>query len=232
MSVFPVFHELKATACLLLLLAASLPVRAAPDIYDVEVIIFSNSTSGGSGERWTRPAGVGTDTGAFREGEFTELSRSLYRLNGIRNALQQASGYRVLFHRAWRQVASDRNTAAAYPVHSLVTSGDRSVEGNIRLVLGRYLHLDVNLLQMSARDAGTVYSDGPGSAPAYQLKEQRRIRSGELHYFDHPRFGMIARVTPYSAPEAAAVAEPVPEAEPPAAAGEPIPVPADDQLTR
>jgi hypothetical protein len=28
------------------------------------------------------------------------------------------------------------------------------------------------------------------------LQEQRRLRSGELHYFDHPRFGLIVLVTP------------------------------------
>ena len=226
MSIFPASLKLNAAACVLLL-AASLPVLAGPAIYDVEVVIFSNSTSGDNGERWSRPAGVSADTGAFRANEFTELSRSQYRLNGISNALQQSSGYRVLFHRAWRQVASGRDTVAAYPVHSLVSGGDRSVEGNIRLVLERYLHLDVDLLQLSARGAGAV-----GSAPVYQLKEQRRIRSGELHYFDHPRFGMIARVTPYAAPEAATAAEPAPEDEPPPAAGEPLPAPVDDQLTR
>ena len=26
------------------------------------------------------------------------------------------------------------------------------------------------------------------------------MRSGELHYFDHPRFGIIALVTPYEIP--------------------------------
>jgi hypothetical protein len=60
------------------------------------------------------------------------------------------------------------------------------------------------------------------------------MRSRELHYFDHPRFGMIALVTPYDAPEDEP--EPEPEAmaaEPEAAdAPEADPKPADDQLTR
>ena len=62
------------------------------------------------------------------------------------------------------------------------------------------------------------------------------MRSRELHYFDHPRFGMIAMVTPYDAPED----EPEPEPEAEAATVEPeaadMPVSgsgqADDQLTR
>jgi hypothetical protein len=35
----------------------------------------------------------------------------------------------------------------------------------------------------------------------YRLDETRRMRSGELHYFDNPRFGVIARVTPYGSDE-------------------------------
>jgi hypothetical protein len=228
MSIFPVPPELKLTACLLLLLACSLPVLAAPAIYDVEVIIFTNNTSGDNGERSSKPAGVSGNTGAFRDGEFTELARGLYRLDNISNALQQSRGYSVLFHRAWRQLATGREAAAAYPVHSLV-SGNSGIEGNVRLVLERYLHLDVNLMLMSSRGTGgAVYSDGPGSVPVYELREQRRIRSGELHYFDHPRFGMIARVTPYAIPEAAAVTEPAAAPEP----EDPVPAPVDDQLTR
>jgi hypothetical protein len=108
-------------------------------------------------------------------------------------------------------------------------SGNSGIEGNVRLILERYLHLDVNLLLMSSRGTGgAVYSDGPGSVPVYELREQRRIRSGELHYFDHPRFGMIARVTPYAIPEAAAVTEPAAAPEP----EDPVPAPVDDQLTR
>jgi hypothetical protein len=53
---------------------------------------------------------------------------------------------------------------------------------------------------------------GTAARSAYRLSERRRIRSGELHYFDHPRFGVIARVTPYQAPDEPAA--PGPEAEP------------------
>ena len=31
--------------------------------------------------------------------------------------------------------------------------------------------------------------------PVFQLKESRRIRSGEINYFDHPKFGMLILIT-------------------------------------
>lgn len=37
--------------------------------------------------------------------------------------------------------------------------------------------------------------------PAYQLQDSTRIRLNELHYFDHPKFGIISRVTRYEPPK-------------------------------
>ena len=34
----------------------------------------------------------------------------------------------------------------------------------------------------------------PWSVDGFRLKQSRRIRAGELHYFDHPLFGVLARV--------------------------------------
>jgi hypothetical protein len=137
-----------------------------------------------------------------------------------------------------------------YPVHSLVENGRDSVEGTITLIRERYLHLDMDLLLMTTRNNGAVvYSDSPNSVPAFRLSEKRRIRSSELHYFDHPRFGAIARVTPYEAPEQEAVVEPAEEISPEDALmpgeetapameeeqlpdGEVVPAVEDNQLTR
>ncbi|PPD04194.1 MAG: hypothetical protein CTY29_06735 [Methylobacter sp.] len=41
-------------------------------------------------------------------------------------------------------------------------------------------------------------SDFSTSAPAsaFRLKESRGIKFNEIHYFDHPKFGVIAKVSP------------------------------------
>lgn len=41
-----------------------------------------------------------------------------------------------------------------------------------------------------------------------QLNQPRRMRSGELHYLDHPMFGLLIRITPYELPVAEAVFPP------------------------
>jgi hypothetical protein len=219
-----------------LLLAGFHPaVVAAPPIYDVEIIVFRHKVKSDAGEQWTTPAtGDLQPTRVFSQDEFTELARSLYQLDGVYGGLRNSSGYSVLFHRAWRQVGYDTAHAIAYPIHYAGNGGD-SIEGSVTLVRERYLHLDVDLLLMRASGVAPLqYADASSSAPAFRLREKRRMRSRELHYFDHPRFGMIAMVTPYNAPEDE------PEPEPEEAAAEPeaedMPVtgagPDDDQLTR
>ncbi|MGB5607096.1 MAG: CsiV family protein [Gammaproteobacteria bacterium] len=187
--------------CCLLLGAVSLHTNAAtPPVYDVEVIFFINNSANDTGELWTNPHQNRSNRAGIRSGnQFTELAQSQYTLSGVRNRLEASGKYTVLLHRAWRQIAHNKSRAIPYPLHSISTNGRDSIEGSITLVRERYLHLDVDALLMSGQDAGSMaYSDAASGYPGYELREKRRIKSGELNYFDHPRFGLIARVTPYS----------------------------------
>jgi hypothetical protein len=206
---------------LLALLAAPL-LQAAPQLYDVEVIVFTRDGAGGDDESMTASdEGNGEVPGTRTTDDFTALSSAAWRMNNISGGLAAARGYHVLFHRAWRQPGQDRDRAAGYPVHARADGG--SLDGSITLIRERYLHLDVDLRLVSG---GGV----PALRPAFRLGEKRRIRSGELHYFDHPRFGVIALVTPYEPAEEPAAPEP--ESEGGAGAQEEEPVPADDTQTR
>jgi len=160
--------------------------------YDVEVIVFRYLAASDDGEQWpenTTVAGDGFASTTLQEG-LENLPDSQFALNGVAGALQRSGAYRVLAHRLWRQSAYDRNSAVPYLLHTTAGSSVREVDGSITLIRERYLHLAVDLTLAS-----------PGAL--YRLDETRRIRSGELHYFDNPRFGVIARVTPYESDESA-----------------------------
>jgi hypothetical protein len=223
-------------AALLVLPGMASPVVAA-ELYDVEVIVFSNRSGADDGEQMSIPSiDAARASGVFPQDQFTELAPRLYTMDSIRSTLAALPGYAVLFHRAWRQLPYDRENAVDYPVHTFSDNGRDSIEGTVTLIRERYLHLDMDLLLMSAGSSAPVqYSDGPGSVPAYRLSEKRRIRSGELHYFDHPRFGVIARVTPYASPEQP-VAPPEDEEVLPGDVQVPVeeeaPVTPEEQLTR
>ena len=59
---------------------------------------------------------------------------------------------------------------------------------------------------------------------AYRLQAQRRVRTTELHYFDHPKFGVIATVRPIPAEEIDALRAATPP-EPTTPDPEPAPAP-------
>ncbi|MFP5357652.1 MAG: CsiV family protein [Gammaproteobacteria bacterium] len=59
------------------------------------------------------------------------------------------------------------------------------VEGSLGLMLGRFLHLEADLVYTQPGDGGYI---------TYRLSERRRMRRDELHYLDSPRLGVLARV--------------------------------------
>jgi hypothetical protein len=205
---------------MLALLLASAGTQSAstgetPLQYDVEIIVFRNLSGQTDGEQWPHAGDAPADpAGHLRlEDTLADLPQSAYRLQRIADSLNRSGAYRVVAHKAWRQTARDRTQAAPFRVNA---TGDE-LDGTVTLVRERFLHLDVDLVLQSS----------------YSLDEKRRMRSGELHYFDHPMFGVIAEVNPYEPPEAATPAsETTPLAEDPGNAGTagpaaetPVPVP-------
>jgi hypothetical protein len=86
------------------------------------------------------------------------------------------------------------------------------VDGTLRLVVSRYLHAEVDLLYRDpSPDADTRTYRRPGllvpegaerQLPAgFRLQTSRRMRSGEIHYIDHPRFGVLVFVNPWEPEE-------------------------------
>jgi hypothetical protein len=89
------------------------------------------------------------------------------------------------------------------------------LNGTVTLYLSRYLHLVVDLAldeKISRSDpyeTSPYYGDSrkrsdysfgydakPQPAPVrYRIEEDRIVRNGELRYYDHPRFGVLAKIT-------------------------------------
>jgi hypothetical protein len=213
----------------------SVPALAAqPASYDVEIVVFAYRNVAANGEQWPMVTPEKTaSSGHYNDSQIQELPVGAYQLNSISNGLRQSSSYSVLFHRAWRQPAYDEANAVDLPVRAVAASGNNTIEGSVRLIRERFLHLDADLLMTSAGNYNPVMDvNRVPAAPVYSLREKRRIKSKVTHYFDHPAFGMIARVTPYYSPEESLQRE---QANQPAVIEEEVPLTApaaDDQLTR
>lgn len=196
-----------------------LATEEQPREYDIELLIFENLIAADNGEVW--PADY---SGWFEESvdetalpiASTEprqwLQGSSLRLGSERNALGQSSRYRPLAHFGWRQAVLDRTQAQAFEIPGQSKTGSY-VDGTVRIAVERYLHLYLDLQLHAANPGITTGADEPGyELPEIRLTESRRMRSKEVHYFDNPRFGVIALITPYEPP--APEAETVPEVAP------------------
>lgn len=207
-----------------------------PVLYDVEVVVFRNRSPQADGEQWPQrsvEADQSLDRGFSSEpvdAGIEELAREQRSLQAVADSMQRSGAYDVLLHTAWRQPGLDRTLAQPYTVPQGLERKGYRLEGSIRLVRERFLHLEIDLL-LSKPPAAFI----PGQAmdmpdPVYELRETRRVRRGELHYFDNPWLGVIAQVVAYEAPVAPELPVPVGEvrleATDPAVVGD-VPAPAE-----
>ena len=182
--------------------------------YDIELLIFQNLVQNDAGEIWPLdystwyeeaaeplPARSATPLGV------TWLPESSFHLIAERNALAGSSGYRPLAYLAWRQPVLDRSQAQPLQIPASGNRGGAYVDGSVKVAVERYLHLYLDL-QLHLPDSAVRGGDSATGVelPEIRLAEQRRMRSNEIHYFDNPRFGVIALITPYEEPAEPATA--------------------------
>jgi len=170
-------------------LLGTLPARAAPaekeSTYEVEIVVFENRLPELIGDEM-----LARDTESrikkLEDAVTPEAAVSApYLYPTISNLLEQDGHYRVLAHQHWQQTIDAKTIAKPVVV---TATNPAELEGTVRFFMSRHLHLDVNLLfrDVAAGSGGVVY----------RLSEQRKLKSQETHYFDHPKLGVLVRVMP------------------------------------
>jgi hypothetical protein len=112
--------------------------------------------------------------------------------------LQAVSAYVPLVHAGWVQPGLPEADAEPFDLGAL---GVLNPRGTIRVHLGRFLHITLDLTYETDGASSPAVTVGDGLdevslSPRYRLTATRSARSGELHYFDHPAFGVLVRITP------------------------------------
>jgi hypothetical protein len=151
--------------------------------YDIEILVFAIQAPEFEGsELWTRTEVPLDPSDAVPP---RDLPPSV-QFSDIALALLAGGRYRILLEKHWIQSA---DTKSNVPPILLATGGNELV-GTLQFYLSRFLHveLDVMFMPLAAIDASV--------APGYVIREQRRVKSNEFSYFDHPKFGVIVRVSP------------------------------------
>jgi hypothetical protein len=201
--------RLIATLVLALTVFGATQAAAQSRWYTIEIAIFERTADAGLGqEYWPENTGSAergfalsssTDTGvrvltagSSEASAIARLGPGQLAYGGMVKRLTSSGRFRKLVHTGWRQPGLEKSEALPVRVNGSASGGVGSaVTGTVRMYRARYLHLEANL---------SYSRDGTASSTRFSLRESRRMRSGELHYLDHPLFGVLVRATPYQAP--------------------------------
>lgn len=129
--------------------------------------------------------------------EIVPLEEDDYTMGDIARKFALLDVYETIMHFGWTQ--------ATYPEEEtlpieLRLFGDlpEGLDGKFTLYLSRFLHLVVDLELEAPGQSSTYYGDEPDfyeQRTFYRIQEDRIFKSGDIRYFDHPRFGVVAKIT-------------------------------------
>ena len=200
------------------MLAAMVTAQTQPDEaeeekeeYGVELIVFEDLRDQAlRDEYWAIDPGSPTADEAISLTPPSDdlvrlLSEEQLKLNPEWAALQHSKSYKPLLHFGWWQPDWPRSQARSiYLQMDLEQSRDPStsagsmppIEGTIRVYQQHYLHVALDLIYRRQRKALLPVDILQPDPKHYRLKTTRRIRFDELHYIDHPLFGVLLYIAP------------------------------------
>lgn len=157
--------------------------------------------------------------------DFLPLPQEALELADQVSALTASGKYRILEHVAWLQPGLAKRQAIPVRIQAgldysyefgehvpvqLFTEDQgmqeehaiSELDGTVKVVLGRYLHVFTDLVYRRPVDKNTgaePVTDVSGNDRVladFPLKIHRKMRSKELHYIDHPLFGILVEIRP------------------------------------
>lgn len=137
--------------------------------------------------------------------EITPLPSEQFAMKDAWGLLTRLQAYEPLMHFGWVQATLPDIETPPFPLARFAAPPE-GLSGTLSLNLSRYLHLAVDL-SLAATDAPAASTATTGYAIdvagqrrldyaplQYTLVDKRIMKTGEVRYFDHPKFGVIARV--------------------------------------
>lgn len=172
---------------------SSTAANASPSrVYEIEVMVFQNIQNELEGnELWTNERINMELKDIDKAIGVTALPREDSDLMKAHEKLDTDSSYRVLVHKQWIQNADPQSSARLVRL----ASDDGELDGTFKFFISRFLHVNLNLIFLQSESKSIFQgAEDDSQQAAYQLRERRRIRSNEIQYFDHPKFGALVQI--------------------------------------
>jgi len=205
---------MKKTLLVLLIIFAS---HASANWYQVEMIVFEHLYPDTAGEQWYNNQGLPDITNSVElvtdqlkeRVAYQVLPSGRYKISGVYSALKSSRDYRPIMHIAWQQPGLTRSRAKYVHIRRMeglsnpdsIQEGLVKIDGTVRLRGGHFLYLDIDLayflnaLPESMINSAMINENVTNQLSDHtRLSESRKVKLNELHYFDHPLFGVITWV--------------------------------------
>lgn len=146
--------------------------------------------------------------------EFKVLDWKSAKLAKNLNRLLKNNNYKVLVNKRWKQTGLDRKESLNIPINTQPvnlaennntenteiigninpdTNLESYITGDVRLIMSRYLHFNVNLKFFKP----LLNNNAEYEFKPFPIISERRMKSKEIHYIDHPLVGVVVLATPY-----------------------------------
>ena len=177
----------------------------AVDFYDVEILVFRQLDTQGDDEELDIPNIRHLELGLELQ-ELLDRTSAIplepaiegYLINPAQR-IRKSHDYEILFHGSWSQTTSDLKAAPYIRIDLPGIGRSHTLTGVLRLFSTDLLYVDTFLRYQPAKKQAanqTSQSAGLNTQPYYFLQERRRVKFREVHFLDHPKFGVLLTVWP------------------------------------
>lgn len=150
--------------------------------YLIEVIVFKWKAGPAVEETFASESGADNVPASARAtpNNLVQQVRPSLLVNAA-NGMQSAGAVDVLEHIGWTQ---SRAGQSGSPQMDMGAAAGSNLTGWVRLYTNTYLFAEIDLAMRD--DTGQLI----------RLKQRRRVKFNEVHYFDHPKFGVVVTISP------------------------------------
>ena len=130
------------------------------------------------------------------------LSPERFHLQREANLIGKKEAFRLLLHTSWIQTFKNEQKVHLKSKYDEEDRNDNrrnknndtpSLDGWITIHKNHYYHVN---LALSLTPADTSHAYRSALPTHFLLKDKRKLRASELHYIDHPKFGLLIQIEP------------------------------------
>lgn len=174
-----------------------------PPKFQIEIVVFETyALKGWTEEYWPADIDIIDTDEAMPE---IPLKPESFLLNDEVAKMTPKMGYNILYHSSWIVDALPEDKAKEILIFRPYDApgSDSRLQGSIKFWKSRFPHVMVNLelereIPFKVReDFARQHNIEPDLLPDFwhfQIKESRKIKTGQLHYLDHPIFGALVAI--------------------------------------